>query len=318
MYTNNIENVILITGGAGFIGSNLVNYLLNNDFKKVICLDNLSSGIEANIEPFKSHKAFSFIRGDVCNEFDIPCDVTINLACPASPPFYQQDPLSTISTCYDGTQNCLKNALKYNSKVLHASTSEIYGDPLLHPQNESYRGNVNPFGPRACYDEGKRIAETLCYEYQSKHGLDIAVFRIFNTYGPRMRLEDGRVVTNIMSNFLKNYPIQIYGDGLQTRSFCYIDDLIAGFIKVLTSDIHLDYPINIGNPSETTILDLTKTFSKLVNKDLEIQFKELPIDDPKKRQPDISKMEMLFDWKPKVSLENGLKEMLSFYQNKQT
>jgi UDP-glucuronate decarboxylase len=311
--SQNKLRTILITGGAGFIGVNMISTLLNDDSNFIICVDNLSSGSYENIAKFISNPNFRFENHDISNKFDIPCDIIINLACPASPPFYQSDPLATIATCYQGTKNCLENAKQHSAKFLHASTSEVYGDPLEHPQTETYKGNVNTFGPRACYDEGKRIAETLCYEYGSLYDLNICVFRIFNTYGPGMALNDGRVVTNILSSFISKKPVPMYGDGTQTRSFCFVDDLVQGILLLLESDKKLNYPINIGNPDEIQIIELIKIFYDIVDQEPNFIQMSLPIDDPLKRKPDITKMKKMFGWAPQTSLRDGLRKMIETY-----
>lgn len=301
--------IALITGGAGFIGSNLCRKLLSMNYE-VICLDNFYSGLFSNIEILLNDPNFKFINHDVREPFDIECDIIFNLACPASPPFYQKDPIFTTDTCYLGTKNALNCAKKYNAKLLQASTSEIYGNPDVnhHPQSENYFGNVNIVGPRSCYDEGKRIAETLCMDYHKLYGLDVYIIRIFNTYGPFMRLDDGRVITNIISQILNNQDITIYGDGMQTRSFQYIDDLIEGILLLINTNYH--FPVNLGNPEEFTIKELVDVVCKLIPNTCKIIYKNLPTDDPLQRKPDINKASKLLHWKPKINLQQGLMQLI--------
>ena len=301
---------ILVAGGAGFIGFHLTKKLLEEG-NYVICIDNFLTGQKNNIN-FK--KNFKFIEYDIIRPIDIKVDEIYNLACPASPKQYFKYPIYTTKISVIGTLNLLELASKYNAKYLQASTSEVYGDPEVHPQVEEYRGNVNPIGPRACYDEGKRCAETLCSDFKREKNLDIKIVRIFNTYGPNMALNDGRVVSNFIIQALKNENITIYGDGTQTRSFCYVSDLVDGLIKMMNSN--LMGPINLGNPSEFTILELAKKIINLTNSKSKIIFKPLPEDDPKQRKPDITKAKKYLNWEPKVSLEEGLVKTIEYFKEK--
>jgi UDP-glucuronate decarboxylase len=303
----------LITGGAGFIGYHLCKKKLEEG-QTVICVDNLHSGQSDNINLLMTYTNFSFYNINIIFPFNIQEDIAeiYHLACPASPKYYQEDDLYTLDTCYKGTENVLNLALKKNSKVLFTSTSEIYGEPLEHPQNEEYRGNVNTFGPRSCYDEGKRVAESLMYAYK-KLGVNIRIVRIFNTYGPNMRINDGRVVTNFISQALSNQPLTIYGDGSQTRSFCYVDNLVDGLIKLMDSDY--DKPLNLGNPAETTIKELAEIIKELTNSESEIIYKEIPIDDPTRRKPDITKATNILNWYPTTDLTQGLIHTIFYYMN---
>ena len=302
---------VLITGGAGFIGSHLCERLLN-DGNEVICLDNFFTGSKDNIIHLMNNPYFEVIRHDIEEPILLEVDEIYHLASPASPIHYQKDPVKTVKTNVMGAINVLDIAKRTGARVLLASTSEVYGDPEIHPQVEEYRGNVNPIGPRACYDEGKRCAETLFFDYYREYGVDIRVIRIFNTYGPRMAVNDGRVVSNFIIQALKNEDITIYGDGSQTRSFQYVDDLINGMIKMMKSDYI--GPINIGNPDEFTILDLAKKVIDLINSKSKIIFKPLPQDDPKKRRPDITKAKKYLNWEPKVKLEDGLKNTIEYFK----
>ena len=302
---------ILITGGAGFIGSHLCKKLLS-DGNEVFCLDNLYTGSLDNIKEFEYSKNFHFIQHDVIEKFDIEADEIYNLACPASPPHYQNDPVKTTKTSVLGILNLLELARKCNAKLLQASTSEVYGDPMVHPQTEEYWGNVNPIGVRSCYDEGKRCAETVIMDYHRQYETNTKIVRIFNTYGPNMDINDGRVVSNFIMQALRNEDITIYGDGSQTRSFCYITDLIDGIIKLMASDYHL--PVNIGNPSERTVLDLAKLIIKLTDSNSKIVYKPLPQDDPVKRKPDITKARSILNWEPKVDIESGLSNTIEYFK----
>ena len=303
----------LITGAAGFLGTNLALRFLA-DGHEVIGLDNFHSGSKSNISLLQKNPRFSFIEHDVVKPYDIKCDVVYNLACPASPPHYQRDPIYTIRISVLGTFHALENAERYKAKLLQASTSEIYGDPLIHPQSENYVGNVNPIGPRACYDEGKRAAETLCSDFQRLGRVDARIVRIFNTYGPYMREDDGRVVTNFILQALKKEPLTVYGTGQQTRSFCYVDDLIEGFIRVLGLTTNPG-PINLGNPNEFTLLELAEKIQTVVGSKLPLVFKSLPIDDPKQRCPDISKAKKYLNgWEPKVQLREGLEKSVAYFR----
>lgn len=303
---------ILIAGGAGFLGSNLCEKLIQDN--EIICLDNLSSGNYSNIEHYLNNKNFKFINQDVINPIDIKVDEIYNLACPASPPFYQKDPIQTFKTSVFGIYNLLELAKKYNATLLQASTSEIYGNPLEHPQKESYFGNVNINGIRSCYDEGKRAAETLMCDYERQFGTKIRIVRIFNTYGKNMRYDDGRVISNFIVQALKNEDITIYGDGAQTRSYCYVDDLIDGLIKLMNSDIST--PVNLGNPQEYTILETAKLILEKIKTKSKIVFKDLPKDDPAKRKPDIQKAHKELNWQPKISFSEGLDKTIAYFKEK--
>jgi len=313
--TGNIKRKIkrvLVTGGAGFLGSHLVDRLMESGCD-VICLDNLFSGCKTNIAKWIGHERFEFVRHDVTQPLWLEVDEIYHLACPASPVFYQNNPIKTIKTSFLGTLNMLGLAKRCRARILLTSTSEIYGDPLEHPQKETYWGNVNTIGIRSCYDEGKRIAETLMFEYHRQNQVDIRIARIFNTYGPRMLENDGRVVSNFIGQALKGNPITVYGDGSQTRSFCYCTDQIDGLIKLMAGE-HIG-PINIGNPVEYTILQLAETVQKLVNPDANVSFKPLPSDDPKKRRPDITLAKKYLGWSPTVGLEEGLESTVSYFRN---
>ena len=302
---------ILVTGGAGFIGSHLCERLLK-DGNKVICLDNFYTGTENNIKHLINHPQFEFINHDIVNEFSADVDQIYNLACPASPPHYQHNPIQTLKTSVIGIINMLELARKCNARILQASTSEVYGDPKVHPQPENYWGNVNPIGVRSCYDEGKRCAETLMMDYKRQYDTDIRIVRIFNTYGPQMTPDDGRVVSNFIIQALKGQDITIYGDGSQTRSFCYIDDLIDGLIKMMNGNI--TGPINLGNPSERSILDFAKLILELTKSKSNIVFKPLPSDDPAKRQPDISLAVKELNWHPSLDIKEGLKKTIDYFK----
>jgi UDP-glucuronate decarboxylase len=315
---NNIvstKKTVLVTGGAGFIGSHLVKRLLEEG-NRVICVDNLYTGSKNNIIEFLDNPNFTFLKEDINNHLNIreQIDEIYNFACPASPVYYQKDPVFTITTNLVGTKNMLDLALQHGAKFLQASTSEVYGDPSVHPQTEEYWGNVNPIGIRACYDEGKRAAETLCFDYYRKRNAKIKVIRIFNTYGPNMAKDDGRVVSNFINQALNNEDITIYGDGNQTRSFQYVEDLINGVIKIMDQDETVG-PINLGNPDEFTILELAEKVIELTNSKSKIIYKDLPGDDPKKRKPDISKAKKSLNWKPKISLNNGLNKTIDYFKN---
>jgi UDP-glucuronate decarboxylase len=303
---------ILVTGGAGFIGNHLCRFLLKEGHR-VICVDNLYSGHIENLHDLKGNKNFKFLELDITDpKFVLTsgADQVYHLACPASPKYYQGSPLKTIKTCVDGTINVLNYCILNNSKVLFTSTSEIYGEPLEHPQTESYRGNVNTLGIRACYDQGKRMAETIMMEYHRQHNIDIKIVRIFNTYGPGMNMVDGRVVTNFIVQALRNENITVYGTGDQTRSLCYIDDMIGGLVRMMNSKEH--GPINLGNPVEKTINYIADLIIKLTNSNSKKELLSLPEDDPTRRCPDITKAKTLLGWEPKVSLEDGLKKMIEY------
>lgn len=309
----NNKKTILITGGAGFIGSHLCKRLLSNGHK-VICLDNLFTGSEQNILEFRSNNDFKFIKHDIENTIFLDnIDEIYNLACPASPIHYQSNPIKTTKTCTIGVINLLELAKRNNAKILQASTSEVYGDPNVHPQNEKYWGNVNPVGIRSCYDEGKRCAETLFMDYRREHKLNTRIVRIFNTYGPNMNINDGRVVSNFITQALNADDITMYGDGNQTRSFQYVDDLIDGMIKLMGSSYF--EPVNIGNPIEMTMKDLALSILKLTNSNSKIVFKELPMDDPKRRKPNIDLAKSKLNWEPSVSIELGLTKTIGYFRD---
>lgn len=309
-----IKKRILVTGGAGFLGSFLCERLLN-DGHDVLCMDNFFTGRKANIAHLMDNKYFELMRHDVTIPVYVEVDEIYNLACPASPVHYQFDPVQTTKTSVHGAINILGLAKRIKAKVFQASTSEVYGDPSVHPQPESYWGNVNPIGVRSCYDEGKRCAETLFFDYKRQHNLEIKVARIFNTYGPRMHPQDGRVVSNFIIQAIKNEPITIYGDGTQTRSFCYCDDLVEGFIRLMNSDESITGPINLGNPGEFTMLELADNILKLTNSSSELIYEPLPEDDPKQRRPDISLAKEQLNWSPKIDLNEGLKKTISYFEN---
>ena len=305
------KKTILITGGAGFIGSHLCKRLLNENHK-VICLDNLFTGTLKNIEELDSNNNFEFVNHDITKPYYRDnIDEIYNLACPASPIHYQSNPIKTIKTCTIGVINMLGLAKKNNAKILQASTSEVYGDPEIHPQKEDYNGNVNTLGYRSCYDEGKRCAETLFMDYKREHNLNIRIVRIFNTYGPNMTKNDGRVVSNFILQALNNENITIYGDGSQTRSFQFIDDLIEGLLKMMNSDSV--GPINLGNPIELSMIDLATMLIRLTNSSSNIIYKDLPEDDPKRRRPDINLAKSILDWSPIIDLETGLKKTINYF-----
>ena len=302
----------LITGGAGFLGSNLAKRLLN-DGEEVICIDNCCTGNENNIDEFLKSNKFKFFKQDVIDPIDLKVDKIWHLACPASPKNYQKDPVSTLRTSFLGSFNMLELAKKNGSKILLASTSEIYGDPKVHPQPESYFGNVNTTGLRSCYDEGKRVAETLFSDYERTNNIDKRIIRIFNTYGPNMQRDDGRVVSNFINQALEKKDLTIYGDGNQTRSFCYVDDLINGIIAAM--DKNYTAPINIGNPKEVTIFELARLIQKKLNLGTKIIYKPLPEDDPMQRCPDISIAKKHLGWQAKISLDDGLDKTIEYFKN---
>ncbi|WP_026652421.1 UDP-glucuronic acid decarboxylase family protein [Butyrivibrio proteoclasticus] len=304
---------ILVTGGAGFLGSHLCEKLLDQG-NDVICVDNLFTGSKDNIRHLMDNNYFEFIRHDITQPIYVEVDQIYNLACPASPIHYQHDPIATGKTSIMGALNTLGLAKRCNARILQASTSEVYGDPEVHPQPETYRGCVNPIGPRSCYDEGKRMAETLFFDYHRQHGVDIKVIRIFNTYGPRMSANDGRVISNFIVQALKSEDITIYGDGKQTRSFCYVDDLIDGMIKMMNSRDDFHGPVNIGNPGEFTMLELAELVIKLAGSDSKIVYKPLPQDDPMQRQPVIDLAKKELDWEPTIKLEEGLARTIEYFR----
>lgn len=305
---------ILVTGGAGFLGSHLLDRLLDQGHE-VVCVDNLFTGTKRNMEHLHRQLRFEFLRHDVTFPLYVEVDEIYNLACPASPIHYRHDPVQTTKTSVHGAINMLGLAKRLKCRILQASTSEVYGDPRVHPQKEDYWGNVNPIGPRSCYDEGKRCAETLFFDYHRQHGLEIKVARIFNTYGPRMHPSDGRVVSNFVVQALKREPITIYGDGEQTRSFCYVDDLIDGLIRLMESPADLTGPINLGNPVEFTMHDLAEMVLKETGSSSPIVREPLPEDDPKQRRPDISLAKQFLDWTPKVPLREGLKPTTVYFRS---
>ena len=304
---------ILLTGAAGFLGSHISKKLIENNHE-VIGLDDLSTGSIKNIEHLISHPKYSFIEHDVRIPYQVKVDAILNFACPASPVNYQKDPVRTIETNFLGIINLLHLANETDAKIIQASTSEIYGDPTQSPQNESYWGNVNPIGIRSCYDEGKRAAETLCFDYRRQYNLDTRVIRIFNTYGPNMAIGDGRVVSNFIVQALRNEPINIYGDGKQTRSFCYVSDLVEGIYKLLQLDKNPETPINLGNPNEFTILELAKVVIEITNSKSEIVNNPLPLDDPKQRCPDISLANSVLNWKPTIELREGIEKTTAYFK----
>ena len=304
---------ILLTGAAGFLGSHISKKLIDNNHE-VIGLDDLSTGSIKNIEQLINHPKYSFIEHDVRIPYQAKVDVILNFACPASPVNYQKDPVRTIETNFLGMINMLHLANETGARIIQASTSEIYGDPTQSPQKESYWGNVNPIGIRSCYDEGKRAAETLCFDYRRQHDLDARVIRIFNTYGPNMAIGDGRVVSNFIVQALRNEPINIYGDGKQTRSFCYVSDLVEGIYKLLQLDKNPDTPINLGNPNEFTILELAKVVIEITKSKSEIVNNPLPLDDPKQRCPDISLAKSTLNWKPTIELREGIEKTFEYFK----
>ena len=303
---------ILITGGAGFIGSHLSERLVIEGHD-VICLDNYFTGTKDNIAPLLENPNFELMRHDVTFPLYVEVDEIYNLACPASPIHYQYDPVQTTKTSVHGAINMLGLAKRTGAKIFQSSTSEVYGDPTVHPQTEDYRGNVNPIGPRACYDEGKRCAETLFFDYHRQHKLKIKVARIFNTYGPRMRPDDGRVVSNFIVQALRGEPITIYGDGSQTRSFCYVDDLVEGFVRLMDSADDMIGPVNLGNPGEFTIKQLAELVIKMTGANSELVYEPLPEDDPLQRCPDISLAIEKLDWQPTIQLEQGLEKTIAYF-----
>ncbi len=305
---------ILITGGAGFLGSHLCENLLNRGHE-VICLDNFFTGSKDNIRHLQNNDHFELVRHDIIHHIDIECDQIYNLACPASPVHYQFNPVRTIQANVLGVTHMLELAKRTGARILQASTSEVYGNPSVHPQREDYWGNVNPIGPRSCYDEGKRVAETLMMDYHRKHKVDIRIVRIFNTYGPRMAINDGRVVSNFIVQALRGKKITVYGDGKQTRSFCYMDDLVDGLIRMMQAD-HLTGPVNLGNPNEFTILELAEKVIKLIGPRSEIIYDPLPQDDPVQRRPDIALAKLRLEWQPKVELEEGLKGTIAYFSER--
>jgi len=303
---------VLVTGGAGFVGSHLVDRLLA-DGHEVLCVDNLFTGSKANLRHLHDHPRLEFMRHDVTFPLYVEVDEIYNLACPASPVHYQHDPVATTKTSVHGAINMLGLAKRLNCPILQASTSEVYGDPSVHPQPESYWGSVNPVGPRSCYDEGKRCAETLFFDYRRQHGLEIKVARIFNTYGPRMHPRDGRVVSNFIMQALAGGPLTVFGDGSQTRSFCYVDDLVEALVMLMATGPDVTGPVNIGNPVELTMLELAEKVIVATSSTAEIELLPLPVDDPKRRQPDITLARELLHWHPTTAIEDGLERTVSYF-----
>lgn len=306
---------ILVTGGAGFLGSNLCKRLLEEKENDVICVDNFSSGKIENVKDLINNPRFELRDFDITNQIDIKVDQIYNAACPASPKFYQQNHLKTFDTCITGTRNLLELAKKCNAKFLQFSTSEIYGNPLEHPQNEKYYGNVNIMGIRSCYDEGKRAAETLCFIYNKEYKVKTKVIRIFNTYGPNMREDDGRVISNFINKALNNEDLEVYGDGNQTRSLCYVDDLLDGIIKMMNSSDEIVGPINLGNSYEITMNELAKKVIESTNSKSKIIHKKLPQDDPVRRKPDLTLAKTILDYSPKISIDEGINKTIEYYKN---
>ncbi|CCG07625.1 UDP-glucuronic acid decarboxylase family protein [Pararhodospirillum photometricum] len=313
MISRTFKKRVMVTGGAGFLGSHLCDRLLREGCE-VLCVDNYYTGSRQNITHLLNSPSFEAIRHDVTFPLYVEVDEIYNLACPASPIHYQRDPVQTTKTSVHGAINMLGLAKRLGVRIFQASTSEVYGDPAIHPQPETYWGNVNPIGPRSCYDEGKRCAETLFFDYHRQHGLSIKVARIFNTYGPRMHPNDGRVVSNFIMQALRGEPITIYGEGQQTRSFCYVDDLIEGFLRFMESEAAHTGPLNLGNPGEFTILELAETVLRLTRSSSRLEFKPLPQDDPRQRQPDISHARALLNWTPTLSLEEGLDRTIAYFR----
>ena len=303
---------ILVTGGAGFIGSHLIDRLLDQGHE-VLCADNCFTGSKRNVDHLRKNSRFEFMRHDVTFPLYVEVDEIYNLACPASPIHYQHDPVQTTKTAVHGAINMLGLAKRLGCKIFQASTSEVYGDPHVHPQPEEYWGNVNPVGLRSCYDEGKRCAETLFFDYHRRYGLQIKVARIFNTYGPRMHHADGRVVSNFIVQALRGQPITIYGEGDQTRSFCYVDDLVDGLIKLMESETEVTGPINLGDPGEFTILALAQKVIEITGSQSQLVFEDLPADDPKQRQPDITRARTVLNWEPGIPLDAGLKKTVAYF-----
>ncbi len=305
---------ILVTGGAGFLGSNLCKRLLEDEKNNVICIDNFSSGKRENIEELINNERFELINHDIIDYIDIKVNQIYNAACEASPKFYQQNHLKTFDACVVGTRNLLELAKKYNAKLLQFSTSEIYGNPIEHPQNEKYWGNVNTMGVRSCYDEGKRAAETLCFIYNKEYNVRTKVVRIFNTYGPNMREDDGRVISNFINKAIRNEDLEVYGDGMQTRSLCYVDDLLDGITKMMNTNDDFVGPINLGNDQEITVNELANKVIELTNSNSKITYKPLPQDDPVKRRPDLRLAKEVLSYNPSVLIDDGLRNMIEYYK----
>lgn len=312
-YTSNAHPVVMVTGGAGFLGSHVCDRLVTEG-AHVVCVDNLMTGRRSNVAHLRASPHFTLIEADITTTLpQLDVDEIWNLACPASPPSYQLDPVHTMLTNVMGMKNCLDLARKTGARVFQASTSEVYGDPEIHPQVESYRGQVNPTGPRACYDEGKRAAETLCFDYQRMHGIDVRVARIFNTYGPHMNPQDGRVVSNFIVKALLGEPLELYGDGSQTRSLCYVSDLIEGFFRLMRAPTKSTSPVNLGNPDEFTMRELADIVVKMTSSSSMITTGPLPVDDPKQRRPDIGLADTLLNWKPVIPLTEGLCSTIAYF-----
>ena len=309
-----LEKRVLVTGGAGFLGSHLCERLVAEG-AYVMCVDNFYTGAQANIEHLRGNARFELIRHDVCFPLYVECDEIYNLACPASPIHYQRDPVQTTKTSVSGAINMLGLAKRVKARIFQASTSEVYGDPTVHPQPEQYWGNVNPIGPRSCYDEGKRCAETLFFDYRRQHGLNIKVARIFNTYGPRMHPNDGRVVSSFIVQALTGQDITVFGDGSQTRSFCYVDDLVEGIVRLMATGDDVIGPINIGNPGEFTMLDLAQQVIDLTGSSSKIVHRSLPADDPKQRRPDVTQAQAVLGWEPQVALRPGLAKTIAYFED---
>ncbi|MDH5612948.1 MAG: SDR family oxidoreductase [Gammaproteobacteria bacterium] len=304
---------ILVTGGAGFLGTNLTARLLAEG-NHVICIDNFLSGLREHVEPFKSNPDYELIEHDIIDPIDLEVDEIYNLACAGSPPAYQANPIHTTKTCVHGILNMLELAKKNDCKIMQASTSEVYGDPEVHPQVETYLGNVNPNGIRSCYDEGKRCAESLMFDHQRMYGTNIKIARIFNTYGPHMDPKDGRVVSNFIVQSLRGEPLTVYGDGSQTRSFCYVDDLLEGFIRLMASE-NFTGPVNLGNPGEFTVKELAEKTLQMINPDAKVTYLPLPADDPTKRRPDITLAKRELGWEPTIALDEGLKKTIAYFKS---
>ncbi len=303
--------VHIVSGGAGFLGSHLIDNLLSKN-EKVICLDNFFTGREVNLNKWAHHPLLEIVNHDINNSITVKADQIWHLACPASPAFYQLDPISTTKTIFNGTLNMLILARENNAKILYASSSEVYGNPCVHPQRETYSGSVNPIGKRSCYEEGKRIGESLCFDFKRKYNIEIRIARIFNTYGPRMSKKDGRVISNFIVQSLENAPISIYGDGNQTRSFCYVSDTIKGLIKLMESKYNL--PVNIGNPNEYSIKQIASIIKKKTLTDSDFVYRDLPVDDPIFRRPDINVAKSILDWYPIIDLSRGLDKTIDYFR----
>ena len=303
--------VHIVSGGAGFLGSHLIDNLLSKN-EKVICLDNFFTGREVNLNKWAHHPLLEIVNHDINNSIAVKADQIWHLACPASPAFYQLDPISTTKTIFNGTLNMLILARENNAKILYASSSEVYGNPCVHPQRETYSGSVNPIGKRSCYEEGKRIGESLCFDFKRKYNIEIRIARIFNTYGPRMSKKDGRVISNFIVQSLENAPISIYGDGNQTRSFCYVSDTIKGLIKLMESKYNL--PVNIGNPNEYSIKQIASIIKKKTLTDSDFVYRDLPVDDPILRRPDINVAKSILDWYPIIDLSRGLDKTIDYFR----